>query len=32
MTMCLGESIGVGIIIAVMILEVLLAIDELFWS
>jgi hypothetical protein len=30
--MCLGESIGVGIIIAVMILEVLLAIDELFWS
>jgi hypothetical protein len=30
--MCPGESIGVGIIIAVMILEVLLAIDELFWS
>jgi hypothetical protein len=30
--MCLGESIGVGIIVAVMILEVLLAIDELFWS
>jgi hypothetical protein len=30
--MCIGESIGVGIIVAVMILEVLLAIDELFWS